>query len=381
MTSMNIIFRTDASLNIGTGHVMRCLTLAQAFRYKGARCHFICREHAGNLLELIRQHGFKAHALPMQVILQEKLVQQDEINGNILPHAAWLGADWQTDASQTKYAIGDLDVNWLIVDHYALDSRWETELKFHYKKLMVIDDLADRPHACDLLLDQNYYVDMDVRYEKLAPQHCKSLLGPKYALLRPEFKEIRSNLKIHNRKLERLFVFFGGNDPSNETSKALHAIKLLDFDNISIDVVVGRMNPHYEEISSLCRKMPDAKIHRQVSNIAELMRNADLAIGAAGSTTWERCCIGLPSLVWCIAENQLAIAKSADEIGVCINLGKASNVSVQIASNALGELIKNKKKRQKMTKNSLGIVDGEGVTSVLNEINHKRFILKISTDE
>jgi UDP-2,4-diacetamido-2,4,6-trideoxy-beta-L-altropyranose hydrolase len=375
---MNVIFRTDASIDIGTGHVMRCLTLAQALREQGANCRFICREHESNLLDLIRQRGFEAQALPMQVVLQEKLVQQSAIGENILAHAAWLGADWQTDAEQTKDAIGDVVVDWLIVDHYALDIRWEAALKSYYQKLMVIDDLADRPHGCDLLLDQNYYRDMVARYEKLVPPHCKKLLGPKYALLRPEFKEIRRNLKIRDGNVERLFIFFGGSDPTNETRKALHAIRLLGRKKLAIDVVVGKTNPHYEEINSLCAEMPEVIINHQVTNIAELMSNADLAIGAGGGTTWERCCVGLASLVWCIAENQLAIAKAADEIGVCINLGKAQNVSAQMASNALDDLLSNEEKRLHMKESSLSIVDGEGVARVLAEITIKLQISVVS---
>jgi len=145
---MRIAFRTDASSQIGTGHAMRCLTLADALREQDAECQFVCREHEGHLMGYIRSRGHDTHALPR--------TRPSSSFESDLAHASWLGVDWQTDAAQTRQALGNAALDWLIVDHYALDRPWESALRSSCKRIMVIDDLADRQHDCDLLLDQNY---------------------------------------------------------------------------------------------------------------------------------------------------------------------------------------------------------------------------------
>jgi UDP-2,4-diacetamido-2,4,6-trideoxy-beta-L-altropyranose hydrolase len=322
---MKIIFRTDASIDIGTGHVMRCLTLAQALRDKGESCRFICREHAGNLLDLIRQRGFEAQALPMQVVLQERLVQQDAIGENILAHTAWLGADWQIDAEQTKSAIGDVAADWLIVDHYALDVRWEAALKSNYQKLMVIDDLADRPHACDLLLDQNLG-RTEQHYASLIPANCKVLTGPQYALLRPEFSKLRQ-YSLDRRatpQLKRLLITMGGVDKGNATGQVLAALTGCALPTgCHITVVMGPHAPWLTQVSNQAEKMPwTIEVLVNVDNMARLMAENDLTIGAAGSTSWERCCLGLPTLMVVLADNQKDAAAHLEHAGAvyCMTL-------------------------------------------------------------
>jgi UDP-2,4-diacetamido-2,4,6-trideoxy-beta-L-altropyranose hydrolase len=182
-----ILIRTDASVQIGTGHVMRCLTLADELRGRGAEVIFVCREFDGNLCGYIEEKGYIVHRLPVS-----DATEQGDQNIEIgLKHTAWLGADCQTDVEQVEEIIKDLESppDWLVVDHYALDERWEECLRSYCKKIMVIDDLADRPHNCDLLLDQNFYENLESRYDGLVPPQCKKFLGPKYALLRPEFRE------------------------------------------------------------------------------------------------------------------------------------------------------------------------------------------------
>ena len=179
---MKITFRTDASLQIGTGHVMRCLTLADALAARGAYCQFICRAHDGNLIEFIRRKGLTAHPLPAGAALPRSPTDPT--------HAAWLGATQAEDAEACAPILAAQRPDWLIVDHYALDARWERALAPHYRKLMVIDDLADRPHSCDLLLDQTFGRDA-ADYRPLVPADCRLLCGSHYALLRPEFAALR----------------------------------------------------------------------------------------------------------------------------------------------------------------------------------------------
>ena len=232
---MKSIIRTDASVQIGTGHhVMRYLTLADELREHGAGAIFVCREFDGNLCGYIEEKGYIVHRLPVPN------KQKHNIEGN-LKHAAWLGTDWHTDARQVEEIIKDLDtaLDWLVVDHYALDERWEGYLRPNVKKIMVIDDLADRVHDCDLLLDQNFYENLESRYDGLVPAWCKKLLGPKYALLRPEFREARRNLRKRDGHVKRIMIFFGGSDPTNETTKVLEAIRMLNRPDIATDVMVG----------------------------------------------------------------------------------------------------------------------------------------------
>jgi UDP-2,4-diacetamido-2,4,6-trideoxy-beta-L-altropyranose hydrolase len=366
---LNIIFRTDASLDIGTGHVMRCLTLAQALRDQGSSCRFICREHAGNLLDLIRQRGFDALALPMQDFSQVKQVQQNVIDEYVLAHEAWLGADWQTDTEQTKYAIGDVVVDWLIVDHYALDMRWEDALKPQYQKLMVIDDLADRQHDCDLLLDQNLG-RTEQHYAGLVSTHCKVLVGPQYALLRPEFSELRQ-YSLDRRatpELKHLLITMGGVDKDNATGQVLAALTgcALPTD-CRITVVMGPHAPWLTQVRNQAEQMPwTTEVLVSVDNMAKLMAESDLAIGAAGSTSWERCCLGLPTMLVILANNQLKGAMALVKSGSSILIGNVEDVALNLSGVLKGMQVG--VSLLNMQNSSATLTVGVGATSIANAL-------------
>jgi UDP-2,4-diacetamido-2,4,6-trideoxy-beta-L-altropyranose hydrolase len=250
-----------------------------------------------------------------------------------------------------------------------LDVEWEAAMSALTEHIMVIDDLADRVHDCDVLLDQNLHrAGMENRYEKLTPPNCKKLLGPKYALLRPEFKEIRSNLKVRDGSVKRIFVFFGGSDPTNETMKALIAIQQLDRADIAIDVVVGSTNPHREDIAGLCAAQPGAKLHRQINNIAELMASADMAIGAGGGAMWERCCLGLPSIVMSAAKNQDPGCEATAGIGAILYLGKAESVGEELIEGTLRVALSAPDLLMSMSEKSIALVDGQGGMRVVRKL-------------
>jgi len=323
---MNIIFRTDASMKIGTGHIMRCLTLADRLRAKGAEIAFINRALPGNLSHFVKSNGYKVYQLPCA----------DEKFDNA-------GISWETDAEQTASFLSKqkLLADWLIVDQYDLDKNWELKVRPYVKKIMVIDDLADRPHDCDLLLDQNFYINLNHRYEGLVPNHCQKLLGPRYLLLRPEFGEARKNLRERHGSVKRIFIFFGGSDASNQTLKALKAIRLLDRGDIGIDVVVGSSNRHQEQIKRLCGTMPGATFYCQVKNMAQLMLNADLAIGAGGTTTWERCYLGLPTITIITAPNQAEMTAAVAAAGATWNIGRQEKVKITDIANSIKKALNN----------------------------------------
>lgn len=319
-----VAFRVDASLQIGSGHVMRCLTLADALQGQGMQCRFVCREHAGNLIDLIVDRGFVVDALPaghpdFQAIHGSEVLP---------PHANWLGAEQHDDSAMTAAMLEKLRPDWLIVDHYALDQVWERALRPCCDRLMVIDDLADRRHDCDLLLDQN--LGRSARdYSGLVPETCKVLVGTRYALLRPEFAELReySLQRRQSPRLRHLLVSLGGVDQANATGNALDALRKCRLpEDCAITVVMGPHAPWLRAVQAQAGTMPQpCEVLVNVSAMAQLMADSDLAIGAAGSTAWERCTLGLPSVAVVLAENQRWVATALAQAG-------AANVILDVES-------------------------------------------------
>jgi UDP-2,4-diacetamido-2,4,6-trideoxy-beta-L-altropyranose hydrolase len=345
---MNVCIRADASIRIGTGHIMRCLTLATELRKKGANVFFICAGLEGNLVSFIKNKGFQAYLVPFN----RELLDNDPFYDTSLNLA------WKIDAEQTLAILGKQkdELDWLIVDHYKLDVQWEREFRSHVNKIMVIDDLADRFHDCDLLLDQNLYHDMDKRYGDLVPNQCQKLLGPQYALLRSEFWEARNQRVDRDGTIHRILIFFGGTDPTNETCKALEAICLLNRKDISVDVVVGASNPQKEEIDKRCSNIPNVTYYCQVENMAQLMVEADLAIGAGGSTTWERCCLGLPSITVIVAKNQHEMTLAFAEAGGTWNLGSGETVNSVHLLQTIEKALNNPREIKEMGKKAMRLI-------------------------
>ena len=370
---MNIFFRTDSSLQIGSGHVMRCLTLADELRQRGAAVTFICREHPGNLCELIEERGYLVRRLvhpPAEYFHRE----------DNLSYAPSLAVPWQQDAEETAAILPNGCVDWLIVDHYALDRRWEEHLRTHVSKIVVIDDLADRPHDCDLLLDQNLYIDMVGRYNGLVPESCQKLLGPRYALLRPEFVQARNQLRQRDGQVQRILVFFGGVDPSNETGKALHALIALNLQGVAVDVVVGGGNPHKNEVKTICETNGFC-YHCQVSSMAELLASADLAIGGGGTTTWERCALGLPSLVMVVADNQRELVQYGAQAGFCFSLGEAADLSAEEVSIAVRFALRSPETLRHLAEQCLVTVDARGCSRVATLLFPPRIMIRRAVPE
>lgn len=367
---MNVAFRVDASTKIGTGHLMRCLTLADALKLHGAQIRFVSRHMPEHLRDMLaaKDHEFKLlNSSPIKAI------------SDGLSHAHWLGTSQHVDSKDTVQVLSDQSWDWLIVDHYALDRRWEEQLRSIAKKIMVLDDLADRLHDCDLLLDQNLYTGFEKRYDSLVPENCKKLLGPKYALLRPEFLEARKKLSVRDGVVRRILVFFGGVDSANETAKAIEAVKLIDRTDTVVDIVVGANNPHKDQIQELCHESPNVNYHCQVSNMAELMANADLAIGAGGTTTWERCCLGLPSLVTTLATNQEASIEVMADVGYLLYLGKNAKTTPTMLSKYIDVAMSNPYLLRSISKKNLLLVDGRGSERIYKHLMPDDIELRLAT--
>ncbi len=358
---MKAVIRVDASTVIGTGHVMRCLTLADMLSAHGVEVTFVSRELPGNLIDFVRGRGYDVRPLP-----HEERPFVDE--GQRAEYAPWLGVSRLEDAHQTRSVIENETVDWLIVDHYALDIVWEKHLRPLVGNIMVIDDLADRSHDCDVLLDQNVYHDMEKRYDGLVPDSCRKLLGPTYALLRPEFLEERRRLRQRDGSIKRILIFFGGVDPSNETARALRAILALRRSDLAVDVIVGKANRHGQELQRLTAELPNTVVHRHVDNMAELMAAADIAIGAGGTTTWERCCLGLPAMIIAVANNQLAIGEEVARYGAAWYMGTASEVSEEDICSHLRWLQTAPERLQEISEKGKRLVDGEGARRVTRRL-------------
>lgn len=326
---MNIVFRADASIEIGTGHIMRCLTLAEALAAQGARCRFICREFEGNLIDVIRSKGFAVDVLPVMEPAPCPPCEQERP----LAHATWLGATQDEDAASCISLLDVLKLDWLVVDHYGIDARWERQLRPYCSRVLVIDDLADRAHDCDLLLDQNLGRAV-ADYQLWVPSGCRLLIGPGSALLRPEFAQWRdySLARRENERLQKILISMGGVDKQNATGKILAALadapECLPGDAILI-IVMGRHAPHLDVVRERARTLPwSVHVLTEVSNMAEIMANSDLAIGAAGGSSWERCCLGLPTLQVVIAENQRLAGETLVALGATANLGPPECLAV-----------------------------------------------------
>ena len=352
------MFRTDASLEIGTGHVMRCLTLALGLLERGAGISFLCRAHDGNLIDLIRGHGFSVHVLPL--ISQCDYREQYPLSP---AHAAWLGCSWQIDVDLCNAVLKDT-VDWIIIDHYALDYRWENAMRDKCHKMMCIDDLADRVHECDLLLDQNLGRTED-DYLDLVPYGTKLLLGPQYALLRHEFADWReASLKGRMPpQLRHLLITMGGVDNDNVTEVILNTInqsQLIDLE--SITVILGPHAPWLDKVRRLASEMSaSVTLLSNVNNMAELMARCDLAIGAGGTTTWERCSLGIPTVLISLAENQKYISREVS------NAGAAILCDVQDVEHELGNILRvvsEPECLQRLSWNASQITDGRGMQSV-----------------
>ena len=300
---MNIVIRADASSAIGSGHVMRCLTLAGALRERGAEVRFVCRAHEGHLAGLIRA----------------------EKHGCTLLNPGGAGAAQRDDAAETANTIQQTGpCDWLVVDHYSLDRQWEAAMRPYAKKIMVIDDLANRQHDCDLLLDY-LCIRRPEHYRPLTPPACRLLLGAAFTPLRPELAELRAATLARREKtteVGNLLVTFGGADPGNLTGAVLQQLAAAALpDGIAVDVVLGAAFTRRAEIEKAAAALPaPTAVSVAVGDMAERISRADLAIGAGGVTVWERCCLGLPSITIVAAENQLTNAAALEQERINITL-------------------------------------------------------------
>jgi len=288
-------FRVDASVQIGSGHVHRCLALAQAFRSRGVESVFIHREHEGNLRALIESRGFRVYALPTPLPDYRGPADAD--------YGSWLGVPESIDAEESSEVLRAVGAQLVIVDHYGLGRGWEGFIRPHVEQVVVIEDLPDRPHSSDVIIDQ--VGTRTHRANRLGPPHGPemTLAGPHYALIDATFSWAR-RLATRRSDVGRILVFFGASDRQGLTEHALRVLSEPLFSRIHLDVVIGINASRGSNVERLAQSRGRTVLHESQRTLAPLMLRADLMIGAAGMTSWERCTLGLPSIAAIVAENQ-----------------------------------------------------------------------------
>ncbi len=344
-TDMRVLIRADASIAIGTGHIARCLTLANELRKDGADVVFACRQSPGHLLERLSDQGYIAHGLPDSCSQPSGSTDTEAL----LP--------WQADIDALARVLKDEErFDWLIVDHYGLDVQWERAARQFADHLMAIDDLANRPHEVNVLLDQNYAAQARHRsYAQWLNADCKTFLGPRFALMREEFQCQPVAIKS---RVERVLVNFGGFDAARQVHATMLALQ--DFDDLHVDFVAGLHNSEWTAMDQLVKTRPHWRLHTVVSDFFGLMRQADLFIGAGGGTTWERAALGLPTICIGVANNQHLNAQCLAEAGAHLYLGSHETLAAQRLAQAVALLRDNRELRQSFASRSSALVDGKG---------------------
>ncbi len=319
MINNAIFFRVDSSFKIATGHVMRCLTLAKALKKQNPEVEiiFICRNLEGNIIDMVKKEGFLVEILPKS--------DTNFLNSEKDQYLQWLEVNLLEDAKQTKEILQKYPQNSIIIiDHYAINYQWEEEIKNFVKKIVVIDDLANRKHDCDILIDQNLYRNYQSRYDGLVPEKCQKFLGPQYAMLREQFFQTkpRKRDKLHN-----ILIFFGGIDSDNITLKAVEALIKAKKDlNHNFNVmIIGAKNDHQKEIELVCKEN-NFEYKSYVDNMAQIMDWADLSIGGGGTTSLERIYLKLPAIVVSLADNQVEICEALENEGLANYLGDSMSI-------------------------------------------------------
>lgn len=364
MTESLVVFRCDASPAIGAGHVMRCLTLADALARNGRRCVFLCRALPGRLGAMIAERG---HEL------------------RLLPGDGDAAFDADADARLCSDVMCGIEAAWLVVDHYGIDARWEPAVRRSGCRVMAIDDLADRAHDCDLLLDQNLG-RRAADYDALVPKACRRLVGPSFALLRPQFSARRAESLAgrEGRPMRRLLIAMGGADGVNASEAVLDALAGLPLPSgIRATLVLGSGAPWLEQVRARAAKMPwPVAVETDVDDMAELMADADLCIGAAGGGAWERCCMGLPTLLLVLADNQAASASALATEGAAMLLGdfRQEGWRKELVA-VLHRLSTDTDCRRAMVDAASRVTDGRGVARVARAMLSAELAVRAATPE
>jgi UDP-2,4-diacetamido-2,4,6-trideoxy-beta-L-altropyranose hydrolase len=339
-----VVFRVDASVSMGAGHVVRCLALAAGLDDAGWRCVFVMRAGQGDMTDAVMDGGHEVFAVR-------------------------LGED---DAAATAEIARQTGAKWAVIDHYGLDARWAARLDAS-AQVMVVDDLADRPHACDVLLDSTPGRRAE-DYDGLVPGGARRLIGPAYALLRPEFARLAAAVKRPaSRPVRRVLIAMGGMDHAGATGETLSALERLPaMKGAGVTVVLGRHAPALDRVrAQAAASALDVNVRVDVKDMAALMDRADIAIGAGGGTALERLCLGLPSVIVTVADNQHGAARAIADAGAAALAGDVRSAGWKARlSEAMACLLRDGAARAAMARAGAAMVDGRGVARCVEAMNH-----------
>ena len=334
----------------------------------GAEISFVCRAHTGHLAAHIESFGFQTHLLSGNSSATGFDATAMQTNP---PHWEWLGVDQGADAGQCISSLLGRRTDVLVVDHYSLDARWECMLRPHVGHIFVIDDLADRAHDCDTLLDQNLGRSAN-DYAGRVPQNCRLLIGPSFALLRPEFARLRE-ASLERRSaagLNRVMVSMGGVDQPNASGRVLDALAHSPVAaGLEVLVVMGAGAPWLSAIKAQAEHLPfKAEVRVGIDDMGAQMCASDLSIGAAGGTAWERCCLGVPTILVVLAENQQSGAMALDRAGAAYVVDTVDNIGTQLP--AYLSRLEAKENLKRMQAAAASIADGRGVQRVIETLEN-----------
>ena len=355
---MNIAIRVDSSFQIGTGHVMRCLNLAVSLRKSDINVIFVCREHPGHICAAIESQGFQLRLLQKRSL--GAINQMDT-----LQHSSWLVVSQLEDALGFEGLLSDLKIDLVIVDHYGIGDIWERKIKSFCNYLLVIDDLADRAHYCDILVDQNWFPPGEIdRYDKLVNKSSQVCLGPDFCLLSEDYSDFKSTF-VGNKDI--VLVFFGGNAPPALYVAAYKCLQNLPANRVSlVNMVFQHDCPERDFL--LAQQSDVFKVVDTQTSLASLMAKSNIAIGSGGITTWERMVSKLPSAVITIADNQKIISKNLAQNGFLNLIGHWGEMTMNSLNKNLLAFFDDTKMLNEMRERSAMLVDGTGTLRVVANI-------------
>jgi len=346
-----LLVRADAAVTSGTGHVMRCLALAQAWQHAGGDVIFAMAQSTVAIQERLRSETVKVVA----------------IHG--VPGSA-------EDMQQTIDAALFHKAEWLVVDGYHFDAHYVSELQ-NVLSLLVIDDNGElESYSSELVLNQNVHARAEM-YAKRAPS-TRLLLGPRYALLRNEFTAYRNWARKVPERGTRILLTMGGSDPKDLTPRILSALADLSIDNLQIRVVVGGSAENRSGVAEKAERFPGrVEVMSNVANMAESMVWADLAIAGAGTTGWEMGLLGVPAILVVVAENQRFIAQHLARIGAAVNAGPAESLDCSFLAQITAELLGSGDRRLEMSQSARQLVDGLGSDRVRAALLDRELSLRL----
>lgn len=358
---MRVAIRVDMSVTMGLGHALRCKALAFALSQAGASVRFVSRP-----IDLDSEHVLgSTHELH----LLEQISFPYEPSGEALPrHASWAGVSWERDAAETVELLRHWDPDWIVVDHYSFDSRWHDAVRqMTGCRIAVIDDLADRQLSADILVDHNWSQNHRLKYGAYAAD-AVMLAGPRYALLGPDYSTTARY--AFSNDVRSIGIFMGGTDAVAMSETVLDACReKLGFRG-SIEVATTSFNQNLDRLRARCAAWPRTHVVVDQPSLASFFARHDLQIGAGGGATWERCCMGAPTIAVICAENQIHVVRPLHTLGVLVGVEKENSSSSKLAM-TIRELMNDARKRRELAASARNLVDGLGAIRVAKEILSK----------